>query len=47
MGTTLESSQPWKGSINSVFVINPLHPNWTAENQARLLAYLKARGGIA
>lgn len=37
----------FKGCINSIYIIDPTHPNWTPENQARLLAYLKARGGIA
>lgn len=35
------------GAINSIYIIDPTHPNWTPENQAALLAYLKQRGGIA
>lgn len=47
IGSGNRSTNMWLGAINSIYIINPAHPNWTAENQARLLAYLKARGGIA
>ncbi len=37
----------WVGAINSIYIINPLHPNWHIVNQAKLLMMLKERGGIA
>lgn len=47
IGTANGSTNNWQGGINSIYIIDPTHPNWTPENQAALLAYLKQRGGIA
>lgn len=37
----------FKGCINSLYLINPAHANWTPENVANMWAFLKSRGGIA
>lgn len=47
IGNGATANGRWQGVLNALFVIDTAHANWTADNQARLLAWMKVRGGIA
>lgn len=40
------TTQFWYGPINSVFLIDPLHANWSIENQIALMMWLNNRRGV-